>query len=382
MNSNLRVVHIITGLNQGGAEAMLTKVSGALRERCEIQVISLLDEGVYGKTLKEMGIPVHCLHMKRGSFSWKAFGQLRNLLKKIHPDVVQTWMYHADLIGGIATKTSADSKVFWNIRQGNVSSDANSIATRCVVRLNAFLSRFIPTKVVVNSNVGRQVHQGIGYAASKMIVIPNAFDIHRFKSDHAARIKFRAELGIDPQLPVLGMVARFDPQKDHETLLKAARLLVDNKIEFRLLLSGQGIDVNNAALVEKIREKRLNDHVILLGMRSDIPEFMNALDCHVLSSSCCEGFPNVIGEAMACEVPCVATDIGDSAMIIDDTGWIVAPGDPHALAKAMMEALIESPPLHAARGRRCRQRILDNFEMERITDMYYDMWVEDIKKRR
>jgi glycosyltransferase involved in cell wall biosynthesis len=376
--TKLNITHIITGLNQGGAEAMLVKLVAALQSRCDTRVISLMDEGVHGAAIEQMGIPLHCLHMRPGALSLRALWRLRHLLKVSQPDVVQTWMYHGDLIGGLASRCAGVRKIFWNVRHSNLEKNINRLSTRVVARLNAILSNVVPLGIVVNSHRGLAAHRHIGYADRKMVVIPNAFDIALFNKNKAGGQSLHRELGIDYDLPVLGMAARFNPQKDHQTLLRALRLVADKTNGFRALLCGSGIDTANPALRACIRECGLESHVLLLGARSEMPQFMNALDCHVLSSACGEGFPNVLGEAMACGVPCVTTDVGDAAEIVGDTGWVVPPRNPPALAKAILDALAESPEARRARGCRCRQRVVENYEISHIADVYYDLWTQDV----
>ena len=208
-----------------------------------------------------------------------------------------------------------------------------------------------------------------------MAVLPNGFDLEGYFPDSLARRNFRRETGIDAGERVIGMVARYDPVKDHEGLLMAFGKVSAVRPDCRLVLCGQGVEARNNILQRQTEMLALEGRVLLLGPRSDIAQVMNGIDVHVLSSST-EGFPNVLGEAMACGTPCVATDVGDSREIVGDTGWLVAPGDPAALARAMLEAIAETAEQRASRGERCRRRIAERFEIGAVSKRYEELWRE------
>jgi len=367
--------HVITGLNDGGAEGVLYRlVSGD--NRYKHLVISLMDEGKYGPMMREAGTAVVCLYMPKGRLTLRGVFKLWQILRQNQPDVVQTWMYHADLIGGVAARLAGIKNVFWNIRHTHLEPGKSGRATILVARICAWLSRFVPKKIVCCAEKALQVHAELGYAKKKMLVISNGFQLNVFKPDTFWSNRIRKELGLF-NVPLLGMVGRFNAQKNHECLLKSLSLLQEKGLAFKCLLVGSGVDENNQKLKDWLRIYSLEDKVILLGQRNDIPGIMNALDVHLLSSSFGEAFPNVLAEAMACGKPCVTTDVGDAALIVGDTGWVVAPNDYEALAESTHSALIEwQKDSKAWRGRQqaCRQRVIDNFDLENMIISYHSAW--------
>ncbi|WP_240474058.1 glycosyltransferase [Salinivibrio socompensis] len=176
---------------------------------------------------------------------------------------------------------------------------------------------------------------------------------------------------------LLGTIGRFNPQKDHVGLLKSLDLVKRRCSEFSAVLIGKDITSNNLFLMDKIKKIEFEDNISLLGQRTDIATIMNSLDVHILSSSFGEGFPNVVAEAMACGTPCITTDVGDAAIIVGDTGWVVPPKDPQALANAILEAMEEkqnNPQAWQARKQACRERIINNFSIEKMVSSYHQVW--------
>ena len=365
-----RVLYIITGLSTGGAEMMLFKVLERLdRQRFSPHVISLTTLGDLAPRIVALGIPVEAMGMRPSITGWLNFFRLVRLLKRLHPDVVHTWMYHADLLGGLAARLAGISAVGWCIRNSNLDKDKTKFLTRAVVGLCALISKWVPSRILSCSEKARQVHVAHGYAAEKMVVVPNGFDLTRFKPDNDARHRIRAELGITEQTPLVGLIGRFDPQKNHAGFFEAAVVLHREMPQVHFVLIGNGIDINNAALMQAITHAGVLANTHLLGLRNDIPELMAALDV-LASSSYGEAFPNVLGEAMACGVPCAVTDVGDSAYIVGDTGRVVASGDMHGLAAALGDLLALPLPEKAALSERARARVAEHFEIGGVVRRY------------
>lgn len=224
------------------------------------------------------------------------------------------------------------------------------------------------------------VHEALGYYRCKMRFIPNGYDLAEFKPGLDPRGELRASLVADRSIPLIGMVGRFDPQKDHENLLDALAMLLDRGIVFQCVLVGTGLNVSNVRITEWISQRGLTGHVRLLGRRSDISNIMNALDLHVLPSAYGEAFPNVVAEAMACGTPCVVTDVGDAAYIVGDTGWVVPPRDASALAEVIALALqyVSDTETGSEHSLRARRRIEEYFSIERMVDSYAAVWAEVI----
>lgn len=329
----MHVAHIITGLNDGGAEAVLYRLC-THDEQDRHTVVSLMDEGKYGPVLRKAGIDVHCLHLPRGRLRPAAPWRLWRLLRALDPDVVQTWMYHADLIGGLAARLAGQRAIVWGIHHTTLEPGKSSRATIAIAHVLARLSRRVPCRIAVCAQRAVAVHGELGYDTGRMVVIPNGYDLARFAPDAAARARLRAQWQVPEGVPLLGMVGRFDPLKDHANLIRALGLLKGRGIDVACVLVGTGVDAGNTALRQQIEDAGLSAQVRLLGRRDDVPAVMNALDLHVLPSAG-EAFPNVLAEAMACGTPCVTTDVGDAALIVGDTGWVVPPRNPGALAAAL-----------------------------------------------
>jgi len=365
----LKILHVITGLGQGGAEGCLVRLVLADSENTHV-VVSLLDEGVHGAALREGCIRVHPLRLQRGRVTPGAFIRLVQILRSERPDVVQTWLYHADLLGGVAARLSGVRRVFWGIRNTLIDPAKAPTSTVWVVRICAWLSRWIPTQIVSCSETASLEHSRIGYDARRMAVIPNGIDLGRFHPDADARAWVRAEFGIGDDDFLFGMVARCDPQKDHPCLIEA---LAGWEVaqSWKCLLVGRDL----GSLEPVIRSAGLASRIILAGPRADVPAVMNALDAHVLSSAYGEGFPNALAEAMACGVPCVATQVGDAGLIVGETGWLVRPCDPEALAAAMSAALAESATsAWAHRKAAALQRVQENFHLPKMVAAYRAIW--------
>jgi glycosyltransferase involved in cell wall biosynthesis len=315
--------------------------------------------------------------MPSGRITRAGVMKLVRLIRSTHPVVVQTWMYHADLVGGLAARF-AGVPVCWGIRNAYLDAPAVKTGTRIVASTCALLSYVVPNRIVSCSRFGSQSHIARGYNSDKFAVIPNGYDSDVLRPDAQMRKRMRAELGIPCETFLLGTVARWDAQKDHGNLIAALGILRrELAVDWKCLLVGAGLTPDNAVLSDRLHDADVADRVILCGARSDAAALMNALDLHVLPSRG-EGFPNVVAEAMACGVPCVVTDVGDAALIVGDTGWVVPPRDPAALARAIGMAALElaDPDSRAARRMAARARVIEEFNIDRMVTAYQQIWTE------
>jgi glycosyltransferase involved in cell wall biosynthesis len=373
----LRVLHIITGLQVAGAETMLVKLLSATdRARFEPMVISLTDRGRLGPRIEAIGIPLEVLGMRRGFAGPLAILRLATLIRRFGPDIVQTWMYHADLLGTLAAQLAGRPPVVWNIRQSNLDPIGNKRRTRLVARACALLSGKGPRRILCVSKRARDIHAALGYREDLITVIPNGFDTEHFRPSADDRVSLRRELGLPDTVLLVGLVGRFDPQKDHANFLDAAAISREKVPKARYVLCGKGITEDNPKLAAWIAERRLVDHCYLLGLRNDMARICAALDVAVSSSAFGEGFPNAIGEAMSSGVPCVATDLGDTGMVIGATGRVVAPRDSVALAEAITGLLTLPAAERSALGAAARQRICENFSLPAVADRYQSLYEE------
>lgn len=375
----MKILHVITGLSTGGAEMMLFKLlSRLVRENVGNEVISLTGSGPVGERIAGLGVKVHALGMGRALPSPLKFFSLARMIRESQPDIVHAWMYHANLLAGVAAKFARSPPVIWGIRQSNLDPRLSKRSTILTASLGARLSTRLPARILCCSAVARDVHEALGYAPEKMAVIPNGFDLERFRPDGEARIAVRRELGIEPDAPLIGLVARFDPQKDHRSFITAAAGLVDSDQSAQFLLCGEGIDRDNRELGEWIMAAGIGANCHLLGLRDDMARINAALDIAVSSSAFGEGFSNAVAEAMACGVPCVVTDVGDSGLMVEDTGRVVAPKDSDALAGALAGLLEIGAESRAKLGRAARRRIEENYSLPDIAARHLDFYRETL----
>lgn len=371
------VLHVITGLDMGGAERMLWRITaqaGAKRSDWPRQVVvSLMDDGAYGTDLRRAGVTVHSLGMQRGR--WSKIGalfHLMHILKQERPSVVMTWLYHADLLGTVAAALSGRPPVIWNLRCSDMDLTSYSRLTRIILRILAQLSRF-PYAVAANSDSGRAAHEACGYRPRRWLSLPNGFDLDVWYPDDADRTTVRAELGVSANDILIGLVARVDAQKDHATFLSAASLVAQQEPRARFLLVGQGTD-------HLPLPPQLNGRLYALGQRDDIPRLTRAMDIGTLSSIS-EGFPNVVGEAMASGLPCVVTQVGEAPRVVGDTGRVVPPRAPEAMAEAILSLLRMPSEEREALGTAARQRIAKNWSLSTAANAYADAWSQAAEAR-
>ena len=374
----LRVAHLIPNLRSGGgAQAVLYRliVENAANEH---RVITLLEKGTFAADLEARGVAVHSLGLRGPRDVPRVLAALYRALRRPRPDVLQTWMYHADLLGGLLGRL-ARVPVVWGLHHTSFEKGGTSRGVRWSARLCAPLSRWgVPARIVSCSRAGVAAHEAKGYAPERLTVVHNGYDTEAFTPrPPGAPDPLRAELGLSDDTRLLGMAARHDPQKDHANLLAALAALAATRPDgWRCLLFGSRMDDDNAALGALLDEHGLRERVILLGRREDVIEVMRSLDLHVLSSRFGEAFPNVLNEAMLVGTPCVTTRVGDAALIVGESGWTAPPSDPAALASAMGEALaaMEAPAAWAARRRACRARIVEHFDVGTMAAGYERVW--------
>ena len=374
--------HIITDLEAAGAQMMLYKLLFATdRKTFKIKVTSLTNVGPVGDRIKDLGIETDSLGMKRGVPNPTGIIKLRNMLKKSPPDILQTWMYHGDLLGGVSAKLADNIPVIWGIHNTTLEPGKSKRTTIWTAKACAFLSNTIPAKIVCCSEASKEIHVKKGYDKNKMIVIQNGFDLNENKPDPVLRQKVRNELNIDNKTIVIGLIARFDPQKDHYNFLKAASIVHSNFKNLIFLMAGDSLIWENNTLVKWIDELGIRDKCCLLGRRDDVPDLMKALDIGVLSSHYGEAFPMVIGESMASGVPCVVTDVGDSSIIVGDTGVVVPPKNPEKLAEGILKIINLEKDERLNLGNAARQRIVENFSLEKSVKQYEDIYKQIVKNK-
>lgn len=375
-DKRISVLCLITALIGGGAEMMLYRLMSRLdRTKFNPQVVSMMGLGPVSEKVRALGIPVRSLGMSQGMPNPLALLKLVRWLQCDKPDVIQTWMYHADLLGSFAAKLAGNIAISWNIRHSDLGGKESKKLTHVTARLCARLSRWAPRKIVCCSESAREVHAALGYVSDKMVVIPNGYDLDTCKPDLAARQSVRMELEISETAPIIGLAARFNPQKDHRTFLMAAGLLHRDMPDVHFILCGEQITNQNIDLMKWINDAGIQDRCHLLGHRDDIPRINATFDIASLSSSS-EAFPNVVAEAMSCGIPCVVTDVGDAALIVGETGIVVPPRNPTVLADAWRTMLNMDRETRIQLGLAARQRVMENYNLSQIVSCYESLFEE------
>lgn len=372
-----KVLHIITGLGSGGAEGMLYKVLKNPSDRnIYHEVVSLKDAGVYGTKIMDLGINVHCLNINRNNFLINLF-QLVKMSKSF--DVIDTWLYHADFIGLIVGKLFSNKKLIWNIRHSNLDKNVNKKSTLKVVKINSKLSRFVDI-ITYNSNKAKIVHEQNNYSGKYSMQIPNGFELSDFYFDSDSRESLRNDLVISDIMYVFITVGRWDAQKDYLTLLKSLKELNDTGYQdkYKLLMVGTNLDTKNIELENILSELELSkENVKLLGRKDNIYRYLSCADAYI-SSSVGESFSNSIGEAMACELNCIVTDVGDSAIIVGDTGVVIQPKDYYSLA-SQMSKFIDVPIQE--RNKDARTRVETKYNILDVAKKYEKNYTDTLGNR-
>ena len=364
----LTILHVTTGLADGGAEASLYRL--CLNDVGNKHVVvSLMDDGKYGGLLRQYGIEVHALNMRPRSVSLLKIRDCMRLLRVVRPDVVHTWMYHGCLVGTIAARGGDAPPVVWGIHHARLDRQGLRPLTFAIMKLLAKSSRYTSDAIVYCARSAAREHRNYGYQTRREAVIPNGYDLSIFTphNDNKANAK---------RIVSLGMVARWDPIKDHNNLFKALQKLLLSGEDFQVVLAGTGVHAANPELRAMLVGHGLEERVQTIGAIDSVQNLMRSIDLHILSSKG-EAFPNVLAEAMACGTPCVTTAVGDAADIVGDTGWVVPPRDPIALAAAIESALSEwNTEKWRMRCEAARRRIEDNFSMKRMVEGYNAVWQE------
>ena len=363
-------MHIITSLTTGGAErACVNLLKGGLSCRYENSVVSLCSGGFFEDVVRKSGIDVFSLYMKKGVPNPSSFFRLYRLLDFWKPDILQGWMYHGNIVawmGSVFTQGKSPC-LAWNIRHCLDWFEGEKPLTRDIIRLNGILSN-APSHILHNSELSRSQHVAFGFRNETSIVIPNGFDTHVFYPDSQDSLRVRNELNLPLDAFVIGHIARVHPIKDHQLFMRAAISVAHRHKQVFFMIVGQGVE-NMFEDYRNQMPEEISKRFLLLGERHDIPRLMRALNLFVQSSRS-EAFPNVLGEAMASGVPCLATDVGDSSRIIGDTGWVVPPSHDKAMVESLEDLLSMDTRNLSSFSVAARQRVKSHFSLSSIVDQY------------
>ncbi len=365
----IKICHVITALSLlGGAERMLIRLLLANPELSHNRMVLVLCRaGIWGEKLRFSGVIVHELGMKSALDIPRIFWQLKQLIRQFDPDIVQTWLYHADFLGGLAAYFSGYKSIIWSIRR--TSPDGDPIATRILMKLCALLSHLIPKSIISVAEAGKQSHIAIGYKAEPMVVIPNGFDFENLTATIEQRNALRSKYKILGDELVIGCMGRFHFAKGQDYLIKAANLISQKHPGIKFMMVGLGCDEDNSKLSGWIAEHNLQNCFVLLGERQDVSVCLAAMDIFCMPSRT-EGFPNALGEAMAMGLPCVVTDVGDTSILAGDAAILVPPQDELMLADALSKLIAMSNAQRINFGLKAKTRVINEFSIQKSCERY------------
>jgi len=378
----IKIAHIITSLNTGGAEIVLSNLIGRMDEhKYESIVISLSNIGTIGKNIQKSGVSVYSINMKSGRMSLKGFIQLIKILRESKVDIVQTWLIHSALLGGLASKISNyNTPIIWSLFQTNLDKDKNKWYTLLTIRICGLLSYILPVLIITDSQKAKEVHSNLGFHSRIFKNIPNGFDLETYKPNLASRVNILNELSLNQDNILVGLFARFDILKNHKGFIESTCFIKNEFHNVHFILVGSGIDKFNKTIKYWIKQTKNEDNFHLLGERKDIPTLMASLDI-LVSPSHGESFPLIVGEAMSCGVPCLVTDVGDCSWMVGDTGIVVKPGSNEELSKGLKKILDLCVEDRKILGFKARQRIEEKFTIKRNINEYGEIYEKLIDEK-
>lgn len=368
----LKITHVIIGLDVGGAERSLQKlIKGS--KLCHHSVISLTSIGRVGQELLADGINVKALGLRKINIFLVSY-RLFKIIRSHPPQVLQTWMYHADLIGGLIAWFAGCKNIIWNIRNTQYTLRYFSKKS-LLIRLSAILSYIVPKAIVSCSWAGKEFHEKLGYNRKKITVITNGFEESLNKSN---AIKYEDEVFFsdaqEKNYPIIGVAGRFDLLKGYDIFFDAISQLLETNKKFKVVMIGKGLTWDNKSFASLIPEQMTKNELFLTGELDNIAPLLSKCDFLCLPSRA-EGFPNVVGEAMMLELPCVVTNVGDAAHIVGDTGYVVNPENSADLADGLSKMMEIDANQRIAMGRLAKHRIVENFNNRFIVRDYENLYL-------
>ncbi len=369
----MKVLHVITDLYTGGAERVLFNLlSAGLAHRFENRVISLREETLFSQQIRELDVPVVSLGMGNNYDIFPAFRKLKSETINFGPDVIQGWMYHGNMAAYLAARQpSVRPALSWNIRQTLYSLKSEKLMTQFVIHANRFFSSRAAA-IIYNSRLSLSQHEKFGLHTSSSRFIPNGFDTNIYSPSESSRARIRSELEINDNCLIVGTMARLHPIKNHEGFFRAAVKLAKVLPNVHFLLAGKGVDITNSLYLMIVPDE-LRARFHLLGERHDVSALMQAMDVFC-SCSFAEAFPNVLGEAMACQLPSVVTDVGDCAEIVGESGVVVPPDNDEELLSAMLRVLSMTTEERRRLGAIARERVKSKYSLDTAVSTYSDLY--------
>lgn len=366
---------MITSLETGGAQFVLQRLIQFWQDPADShRVICLGGEAPLAGRLRTMGVAVECLNLPSNIGALGSLPRIAGAIRAAKPDLVQTWLYHADLLGSLAAHRAGVKSVVWGVHHTLSGADSLRSSTWPILYSLVLLARFLPVRIITCAESALRSHASFGYPMGKMLCIPNGIDTSEFKPDAKAAASLRDELGLPGSCVLIGMFARFHPQKDHLTLLRAMRIAMGRHPELHMVLSGAGITQDNPHFQEVMVAAGVSSRVHLLGPRNDMPRLHAAVDLVTLSAAFGEAMPLTLAEGMACATPCVSTDVGDAAHLLAGTGRLVPARNPEALAEAWLETLELPRQKRLELGRQARSRVVAAYDVRGMAAAYRKLY--------
>ena len=362
--SSIKLVFLVRSLDYGGAQRrLLTLAQGLDKRRFDITILSFysnqpLEAEIDGSSVRLISL------RKRGRWDVLPFYlRLYQQVWRLQPDVLHSWLDVPNVLA-VCLKPFVNARVVWGLGTSNIDLRRYDYLFRLAAKCERLLARFADL-IIINSTAGFEHHVARGFPRAKMVVIPNGIDVEHFRPDLKAREEFRSQLALPNDTKLVGIVGRFDPMKDHPTFLQAAALLSQEVNNIRFICVGTGSESYLGELEALARDLGMAEQIFWMEARRDVATVYNGLDV-LVSSSASEGVSNAVAEAMACGVPCVVTDVGDSALLVGDCGIVVAPTGPQALADGITRCLAAD---REEWGAKAREQIVENFSVARMVKL-------------
>lgn len=369
----MRILHIINDLNTGGAEVLLYKILKNSSTDDDFFIITLKEKGKIGQKIVDLGFTIYELKINRFNFLFK-FIQLVNVILKFNPNVIHTWMYHSNLIGGFAAKFHRLSRIIWSIHHNDLSPSLNKKATIFIAYLGGLFSKWVPHKIICVSEKVFITHSNFGYDIQKLVIINNGVDTNEFYFNPECRNTFLKQFNFSENDYLVGFFGRFDPIKNWKGFLRSCKLLIDKSDDknIKIIMGGSNMDSNNLELISFLDSLKIKNEVLLLGLRDDMQKILSSIDI-VVNTSFNESFSLILAEAMACELLCVSTIEGDPCNIVGEIGIRKSFQSDEEIAQDIFSALIKSRKSNNSRSL-ARERIKSLFDLQKTIREYNQVY--------
>lgn len=376
----MKVCHIINSLNNGGAENILLKIcenSKFEKNKTQHYVISLISNGDLHSKFNKSNVQVYELNFKKNFFFLIHFFKLFQLVKQIKPNILMGWMYHSSILAYILGKLLKTEKIYWNIRHTKLVFLKSSIFTIIISKLLAIISNFSKIYIIYCSDESKKLHSKVGYNNKFAKIIFNGVDIYKYKLSNETKLKLKNKYQIGQDTFVIGMIANYRKQKNHTFLFKSLNIFKGKKINFMLVLAGRDISYNNKKLLKIINKNNISDNVLLLNNVSNTSSLYSLFDIFVLTSNFGESFSNVLIESMSSSVPCFSSNIGASKFIVGDVGWTLNDFDQNDFSNKLEQIYKLTKENEYWNNLKIlnRQRIKNNFSLEKMINNYNSLWM-------